>query len=214
MAVDRTKRLLDRLVTWSPALLLGGLAALTYWLDAQIQPPPPRIDGSSRHDPDLFVDNFRGTSFDVEGRPRQTLSALRAEHFPDDETVALKGLSLAVTDPDRPRMSASADRGTVSGDRETLSLEGNVLVVREAGPATTGRPRNGENPMKDGPVKITTDFLRVVPKKGLAETDRPVTIEEPRGIIHSVGIKLDNEAKTLKLKSGVRGTIQPDALPK
>ena len=27
----------DRLVAWSPVLLLGGLAALTYWLDAQVQ---------------------------------------------------------------------------------------------------------------------------------------------------------------------------------
>jgi len=36
-----------------------------------------------------------------------------------------------------------------------------------------------------------------------------VTIEEPRGIIESVGLELDNKAKTLKLKSGVRGTLQP-----
>ena len=158
MAIDRTRRLVDRLVTWSPVLLLGGLAALTYWLDAQIQPQPPRIDGSSRHDPDIFIDGLRGVSFDAEGRPRQVLSAKRAQHYPDDGSVTLGG--------------------------------------------------KGE-----GPATLTTDFLRVVPKKGLAETDRPVTIEEPRGIIHSTGLKLDNEAKTLKLISGVHGTIQPDTLP-
>ena len=37
--MDRTKLLLDRLTAWSPVLLLGGLAALTYWLDAQVQAP-------------------------------------------------------------------------------------------------------------------------------------------------------------------------------
>jgi lipopolysaccharide export system protein LptC len=205
MAVDRTRRLIDRLVTWSPALLLGGLAALTYWLDAQIQPQAPRIDGSSRHDPDVFIDNLRGVSFDAAGRPRQVLSAKRAEHYPDDGSVTLIGPALVVTDPERPKLSVSADRGSLAGDRETLALEGNVRATREAGPGKDGKD--------EGPATLTTEFLRVVPKKGLAETDRPVTIEEPRGIIHSTGLKLDNEAKTLKLNSGVRGTIQPGALP-
>lgn len=204
MAVDHTRRLVDRLVTWSPVLLLGGLAALTYWLDAQIQPPPPRIDGSSRHDPDLFITNLRGVSFDVEGRQRQVLSAKKAQHYPDDGSVNLVAPALVVTDPDRPRLSVSADKGSIAGDRETLALEGNVRALREAAPAKDGK---GE-----GPATLTTDYLRVVPKKGLAETDRPVTIEEPRGIIHSTGLKLDNEAKTLKLISGVHGTIQPNTL--
>ncbi|MBK7593401.1 MAG: LPS export ABC transporter periplasmic protein LptC [Betaproteobacteria bacterium] len=209
MAIDRTKLLLDRLITWSPVLLLGSLAALTYWLDAQIQPPAPRVDGSSRHDPDLFVEKFRATSFDVEGRPRQALSAQRAEHFPDDKTIALKGLALSITDPNRAPLSVFADRGVVSGDRETMSLEGSVRGVREAEPTKAGQPRDGS-----GRVTLSTEYLRVVPKKGLAETDRPVTIEEPRGIIHSVGIQLDNEAKTIKLKSGVRGTLQPNTIAK
>jgi lipopolysaccharide export system protein LptC len=48
----------------------------------------------------------------------------------------------------------------------------------------------------------------------MASTDKAVTIEEPRGIIHSIGLELDNKAKTLKLKSAVRGTLQPQALSK
>jgi lipopolysaccharide export system protein LptC len=209
MALDPSRRLLDRLVSWSPILLLGGLAALTFWLDAQIQPPPTKIDGSSRHDPDLFIENAKGTTFDAEGRPRQALTAKRIDHFPDDQTVALRSLTMSMTDPDRAPVAVAADRGIVAGDRESMTLEGNVRVVREA-----EKPKPGAARDDSGPVTITTEFLRVVPKKGLAETDRPVTIEEPRGIIHSVGIRLDNEAKTLLLKSGVRGTMQPNATAK
>jgi LPS export ABC transporter protein LptC len=51
--------------------------------------------------------------------------------------------------------------------------------------------------------------MRVVPKQGRASTEGPVTIEEPRGIIRAVGMELDNQAHTLKLKSAVRGTLQP-----
>ena len=60
----------DRLVAWSPVLLLGCLAALTYWLDAQVQSSPPRGDGASRHDPDLYIENLSAVSFEFLGRLR------------------------------------------------------------------------------------------------------------------------------------------------
>ena len=37
--MDRTREIIDRFVAWSPVLLLGALAALTYWLDAQVTAP-------------------------------------------------------------------------------------------------------------------------------------------------------------------------------
>ena len=52
-------------------------------------------------------------------------------------------------------------------------------------------------------------LVRVLPKQSRADTTRPVTITDARGIIQAVGMELDNEAKTLKLKSRVRGTFQP-----
>src|SRR5262245_30437404 len=54
LTMARTRTILDRFTAWSPVFLLGGLAALTYWLDSQVQPPPPRRDGSERHDPDIY----------------------------------------------------------------------------------------------------------------------------------------------------------------
>ena len=63
--MNQGRRLLDRLTAWSPVLLLGSLAALTFWLDAQVAQQPPRRDGSSRHDPDFYVESFRAVSFDA-----------------------------------------------------------------------------------------------------------------------------------------------------
>jgi lipopolysaccharide export system protein LptC len=200
---------MDRLTNWSPVLLLGGLAALTYWLDAQIQPREARRDGSARHDPDLFVERFRAIAFDVEGRVRQSLTAERARHFPDDNSIEFAALALAVTDPGSPRMAVNADAGTLSGDRETLVLAGRVRAVRDATPAApkAAGKKGGEEP--SGPVTLATEYLRVIPKQGRATTDKEVTIEEPRGIIRAVGMELDTQAKTLKLKSAVRGSLQP-----
>lgn len=204
------RQLLDRLTAWSPVLLLGSLAALTFWLDAQVAQQPPRRDGSSRHDPDLYIESFRAMSFAADGKVSQSLAAKRAQHYPDDESTEFTAPAIVLTEPGRPRFSVDADSAAVTGDRQTIAFSGSVRAVRDAEPRAAPRAaaasRAGD---PGGPVTITTEYLRVRPKQGLADTDRPVTIEEPRGIIHAVGMELDNNAKTLKLKSGVRGTLQP-----
>jgi lipopolysaccharide export system protein LptC len=203
MATTRVR--IDRLVAWAPVLLLGGLAALTYWLDAQVQPPRPRSDGASRHDPDLFIDNLSAVTFDASGRVLQALAATRAEHFPDDDSIALVRPALTVTEPGKPRLTVSADVGTVSANREVVTLSGGVRATRDAEASKSAR---GGTPV--GPATFTTEKLRVEPKASRAETDAPVTIEEPRGIIHGVGMVYDNASRTFRLKSAIRGMLQPD----
>ena len=57
---------------------------------------------------------------------------------------------------------------------------GNVRARPRRRSRRSRQPANGPA----GPVTFTTECLHVVPKKGRAEPTRPVTIEEPRGIIH------------------------------
>jgi lipopolysaccharide export system protein LptC len=206
MREARTRSLLDRATAWSPVLLLGGLAALTYWLDAQVQAPPPRRDGSERHDPDIYVEGFRAVELDANGRARQLVAGKRALHFGDDQTTEITDPLLSQTEAGKPAFRITANKGVLSGDRKQATFTGNVRAVRDGGPA-----QGGESPA--GPVTLTTEYLHVIPDKELATTDKAVTIEEPRGIIRSVGLTLDNKAKTLKLASGVSGTFQPSALP-
>src|SRR4029453_7179580 len=132
--MDRRGAFIDRLVAWSPVFLLGGLAALTYWLHAQVQADTGRRGGTARHDADMYIENFRAVSYDAEGKLRQSLAAKRAEHHPDDESVDFTAPSLALTDPGRPRMSITAEAGTLSGDRETVTFRGAVRAVRDALP--------------------------------------------------------------------------------
>jgi len=207
MPRDASRRtLLDRATAWSPVFLLGGLAAFTYWLDAQVQPPAPRRDGSERHDPDIYVEGFKAVTLDPQGRPTQSIAGKTARHFGDDQTTEFTQPMLAQTEADKPAFRVTAEHGKLSGDRKEVFFTGNVRAVRDAGPA-----QPGEAPV--GPVTVITEYLHVVPDAQTATTDKAVTIEEPRGIIKSVGLTLDNKAKTLKLKSSVQGTLQPQALP-
>ena len=67
----------DRLTLWFPAGLLVLLAMLSFWLDSTVQPPQPKNDGSSRHDPDYTVENFTATRMGMDGLPHHTLTAAK-----------------------------------------------------------------------------------------------------------------------------------------
>jgi hypothetical protein len=73
------RKLIDRVVAWSPVFFLGGLAALTYWLDAQVQ-PGRRASTATRATIGPLHRAIRG-GFDPEGRLRPSLSARRAQHY-------------------------------------------------------------------------------------------------------------------------------------
>lgn len=202
---SRGQTWLDRFVAWSPALLLGGLAALTYWLNAQIRVGEPVFDGSNRHDPDVFVENFKAINLDKDGHIRQSLDAKRADHFPDDDNTALQAPRIAFTDTDKPRLDVSSDHAIVTGNREHAYFEGHVKAVREAATEPGGKT--------EGPVTFESEFLHVIPKEDRIVTDRAVRISEPRGTINATGLEYDNKTKLLRLKSKVSGQLQPQSVP-
>jgi lipopolysaccharide export system protein LptC len=203
MAGNRPNRSwIDRITAWSPVMLLGGLAALSYWLDAQVQQAAPRRDGSARHDPDIFAEGVRVLKLDPEGRPLQSLVARRAEHFLDDQTTDFKDVTLSETRQGKPPFTITANMATLTGDRENVYFKGHVRAVREAEPATAKDPASG-------PLTITTEYLHVLPNQEIARTDKAVTITDPRGIIHATGMEANSKAKTIKFKSGVSGHMEP-----
>lgn len=200
----RTQAWLDRLVSWSPVLMLGALAALTYWLNTQVRLGEPVFDGSARHDPDIFIENFRAENLDKDGRRRQALVAARAEHYPDDSTTAFKEPAITFTDPGKPRFDVTADHGMATDNRENVYFEGHVKAVREATSVPNEKP--------DGPITVTSEFLHVIPNEDRVVTDRAVTISDPRGTINAIGLDLDNKAKTAKFGSHVSGEVRPQTL--
>ena len=200
---SRSQSLLERLVTWSPVLLLGSLAAMTYWLNTQVRIAIPDFDGSGRHDPDLFAEDFKAVNLDQDGRVRQSLSAARAQHYPDNDITAFDSPVMVFTDPGKPRLDVTADHATVTGDREHVYLEGHVKAVRAA----------TASDQRDGPITVTSEYLHVIPKEDRIVTDRPVTITDPRGTVSATGLELDNRTKTVKFKSHLSGQLEPQSRP-
>jgi lipopolysaccharide export system protein LptC len=196
--MTRGRSWLDRMIAWSPVFLLGAFTALTYWLNAQVQPGTGAFDGSGRHDTDLYIEDFKAQSLDPQGRVRQSISARIARHFPDNDTTEFESPLITFSDPGKPPVTISADRGMITGDQKDAYFTGNVKGIRAA------------EERDKGPVIVTSEYLHVLPKEDRIETDKAVTISDPRGIINATGMEFDNKAKTFKFKSRVSGQLQPN----
>lgn len=184
-----------RPTSWLPLAVLALLVGLTLWLNALVQPPTARADGSLRHDPDLMVENFNARTLDENGRVLYTLAARKMVHYPDDDSALLESVTLEAYEPRQPKMTVTADHGRLEQGGDRVLIEGNVLVVREAD-------------AKSEPARLTTDKLLVLPDAGIARGSSDVVLESPSGRALAKGFELDNRARTLRLDQ-VRATYKP-----
>ena len=184
-----------RPTSWLPLAVLALLVGLTGWLNALVQAPAARADGSLRHDPDLMVENFNARKLDENGQVLYTLAARKMVHYPDDDSALLESVTLEAFEPRQPKMTVTADHGRLEQGGDRVLIEGNVLVVREADD-------------KGGQARLTTDKLLVLPDVGIARTSSDVVLENPSGRADARGFELDNRARTLRLDH-VRATYKP-----
>lgn len=181
-----------RSAIWFLLLLLALLAALTMWADVAVQPPAPKSDGSSRHDPDYKLNNFHTLKTDPQGNPRYMLAAAEMVHYPDDDSTHLTRPRFTQYAEGKPYTQVEGQRGLVTSDGEQVYLMDKVKVVRTA-------------TRSKGEMTVLTEFLHIIPDREFARTDRPVTIlQAPKTVVHAVGMEYDKKNKLLTLKKRVR----------
>lgn len=177
---------------WFGLLLLGLLTALSFWIERAVQPPPPKRDGSTRHDPDYTVYNFSTVRSDLNGNPRYDLTGAEMRHYPDDDSTDLVKPNYAIYAQKKQVTRVQSERGQVSSNGENVYFMDNVKVTRAA---TAGK----------GEMTVMTSYLHVIPDKEIAQTDRPVTIlQAPRTIVTANGMLYDKKQGLLNLRNKVR----------
>ncbi len=191
--------MMQRLTAWFPVLLLAIGAAITVWLDRQVQAPETTRDGRSRHDPDYEAENFSTTRTGPDGLPRYTLSAQRMVHYPDDDTTDLVAPRIVSFSKSSPTVTATSKKATLSSNGENVYLIDDVRLVRSA--------YGGKSELT-----VLTSWLHVIPDDSVAKTDKSVRISDANTLITSVGLEFNNETRILKLLSHVRGRYEKPAL--
>ena len=182
----------DRLITWSPLILLALLATMSFWLDRKVQPTAHRADGSTRHDPDFIVEGFSAVKMNPDGTRRYALAAKRMVHFPDDNSTQLELPRLVYFDYQRAPVTIRSETAeAVQGGG--VFFRGDVQIIRSA------YASNAE-------LGLFTSFLHVMPDKDLAMTDKPVRMVEGNSTASSVGLEFNNVTREIKLLSEVKAS--------
>jgi lipopolysaccharide export system protein LptC len=183
-----------------PLVLLAFIAMITYWINYTVQPELPKIDGSSRHDPDYIMSNFETTQTDIKGDLRYKLAAIEMRHFPDDDTTELQQPRYTQFAVNKPYTRVTSERGFVSSDGEEVKLFDNVVVTRQA---FEGK----------GEMTVETDYLNILPNEELVTTDRPVVIKQaPKTVIYATGMIYEKKKQTVTLLNRVRAHYEKPVL--
>lgn len=182
----------DRLTLWFPLGIMVLLALLTFWLDRTVHAPLFKRDGSARHDPDYWVENFVAKRLGKDGLPLHTLAAVKLEHFPDDDSTVLTRPNFTAMDQNRVPTHIVAQNGLISSNGKEVYFTRNVVVRKDAGAD------------KDW-LTISTEYLHITPDQDIARTDRVVTIKTPAAVITATGMELNSRTQMVKLLSRVKG---------
>jgi lipopolysaccharide export system protein LptC len=175
-----------------PIILLGFLAALSFWLQKSVDRNELPATAEVRHAPDAIAENFSARRFDENGKVKFRLVAPYMEHFPDDDSSVLKAPTLVTYRPDAPPVTISGHNAKVTSKGEVVYLWDNVVVNRAASP---------ERPA----LTAVMPDLVVNPDESTAFTNSAVEITQEKSWIKGVGMKIDNKASTFELQSQVTG---------
>jgi lipopolysaccharide export system protein LptC len=127
----------------------------------------------------------------TEGQPRFTLLTEKMWHYPDDDTTHMQRPTLISFLKDQAPSRIDAQSGMLNSKGEEIQLHEDVRIFRP-----------GKSTMQD--QRFNTEYLRVLPDDGKAETNFPVLMFDRHNTINAVGMELDNEARTVKLLKQVR----------
>jgi LPS export ABC transporter protein LptC len=140
-------------------LLLGSLAALTYWLDAQVQPSAVRRDGSSRHDPICSSSTSAPSTTTRTASRAKSLTAAARAIISRRRDAELTKPHIRITQADKPPFEVTSERAKISGRPRARVFHRHVQATREG----RGR-RDDEGPRGRGPLTLSTEYLHVIPK--------------------------------------------------
>lgn len=181
-----------------PLVLIGTLAALTFWLNQSTQEHLPGTSAKLRHDPDYVIDRFVVRRYDLDGRLQHTLAAEQLTHYPDNDVTEVSQPRL--TYHRRPASEVTARIAYLHADGNRLTLQDQVSITRRG---TAGHPAS----------RLTTAQLELSIDAETASTAQPVNLAQGRSTVRADSLQADNRQRQYLLNGNVRGLFYRNSSP-
>lgn len=173
------------------SIILLPFAFLATWLLFQWLEMPQTIPAQANQS-DAYAVQVLSVRMTVEGKPKDQLSSPLVVHYPQHDTYDITAPRLIVFPEIGTPWYMYADKGQARDNVKVIDLWNNVRIERAGGPFNQA-------------MKMTTQGLTIYPNEQYAETRLPVTIEQPGGAVHAVGMNANLKTDTLNLISQTRG---------
>ena len=180
--------LVDRLRSAVPLVVVGALAAYTWWLvqsapgaDRDSRPKPPISE------PDYQLSHATIERFDAQGRRVSMLRGIEINHFADGDRLVIQELNLVAETPQGQHLQAMAREGSYRGVSAVVNLQGQARVTARPGPDATGRAAQG-------PVVFEGEALALDTRAHQLASLRPIRLSSPDGVM--TGASLSHDART------------------
>ncbi len=179
--------------TLFPLILVGLLAALTFWLERASNPDNPARKAAKRHDPDFIIGQINMRHFDERGTLKQALLADTMTHYPDDDSslIAKPNLTYYLGSSST---HLAANTAQVSQDNKRVFLHGDVRLTK---PPIDGRPA----------TVLQTDTMTVFPDDDVAISNSHVTISQGQTVVSGNSINYNGKTSVSVLTGSVKGTF-------
>lgn len=178
-----------------PLLLAAALGSLVWLLNWAVE-IPNEARAPAANLPDLVAEMARLQRYDQQGLRVTVLTASKAQHIPQDDTMLFDRPWLEQTKPGQPKITVYSDSARTIQRASELWLYGQVEMRRAA---------DGKN----AELAIHTYDMHVDTETQVARSSAPVTAEMGPNRARAVGFVADNKNETLELLSQVSMTYVP-----
>ncbi len=185
----------EKLINWSPVILLLLLAGLTWWLDAKIRNQLDANTPNTSSYPDFYVIGYQATRMNQLGEKLYSLEGNKLEHY---ALQKLSSLSLPVlmyySGLDGP-ISFASEKARLINNGEHVYFEGNVEI---------NRPKNDSQ----RELTIKTSHIHIIPDEETAVTDKEIFLNIGNSKLSAVGLEFNNKTRIINLLSQVQANYE------
>lgn len=182
------------------AVILAIAAGVSYWVLRSITEEEEVALRDLAQYPDYYMENFTTLTMNLDGLPKNRITAEYMAHYPDDDTTELHQPRMEIFQETKPPINVRSDKGWVTSNNEVILLSGNVYLYQN-------------DDVGNKIVEVIAEDARVLVNEDYAETDNAATVIRRHTVTNSTGMRAYMREQRMEFLNNVHTTIEARQTP-